>query len=185
MTTKLLTKAMEILQGNITEQSIASALIQLTELENQVRIIKDISYFKTEVVRGLKLTNESKDNEIKRSNEEMIVTKNISKSKSEVIQGFKLENKSMSEELSLEKNMSKGKSEVIQGYKSENKSMAAELTLEKNMSNTRLQLIQGLKFENRKLQGKTEKLNDELNKIKRKLADTVSTTPKRKRNRSE
>jgi hypothetical protein len=117
--------------------------------------------------------------------EELTLEKNMSKGKSEVIQGYKSENKSMAAELTLEKNMSKGKSEVIQGYKSENKIMSEELTLEKNMSNTRLQLIQGLKFENRKLQGKTEKLNDELNKIKRKLADTVSTTPKRKRNRSE
>ena len=162
MTTTNLNKAIEILQGNITEQSIPSALIHMTEHENQVTIIKNISYYKTEVLRGLKLTNESKDNENKRINEEMILTKNISKSKSEVIQGFKLENKSMAEELTLEKNMSKGKSEVIQGFKSENKSMAEELTLEKNMSNTRLQLIQGLKFENRKLQGKTEKLNEKI-----------------------
>ena len=65
MTTKNLNKAIEILQGNITEQSIPSALIHLTEHENQVTIIKNISYTKTEVLNGLQLTNKTKDNEIK------------------------------------------------------------------------------------------------------------------------
>ena len=66
MTTKFLTKAMEILQGNITEQSIPSALIHLTEHENQVTIIKNISLSKTKVLNGLQLTNKTKDNENKR-----------------------------------------------------------------------------------------------------------------------
>ena len=63
--------------------------------------------------------------------------------------------------------------------------MAEELNLEKNISNTRVQVIKGLKFENRKLQEKTEKMNEELNKIKRKLADTLAPKPKRRRNRSD
>ena len=72
MTSKNLKKAMEILQGNINEESIQAALIHLKEHENQVTIIQNISLTKTEVFNGFQLTNKTQENENKRMAEELI-----------------------------------------------------------------------------------------------------------------
>ena len=134
---------MEILHGNKNEESIASALIELTEHEDQMTL-EDIK----------------------------------SKVKSQVIRGYRAENKTMAADLTLEK-------EAIKGYKSENEILSQELILEKSLSDSRLQVLKGLKVENRQLKGTTEQLNNNLNKQKIKLADSVSRTPKRRRYRSE